>query len=35
LVESADPDKRIDITKRLTPEVIEFKKDKKQRHNKK
>ncbi len=35
LVESADPDKRIDITKRLTPEVIEFKKDKKQRHNRK
>jgi NADH-quinone oxidoreductase subunit I len=35
LVESADPDKRIDITKRLTPEVIEFKKYKKQRHNRK
>jgi NADH-quinone oxidoreductase subunit I len=33
LLEPADPDKRIDITKRLTPEVIEFKKDKKQRHN--
>jgi NADH-quinone oxidoreductase subunit I len=33
LLEPADPDKRIDITKRLTPEVISFKKDKKQRHN--
>lgn len=33
LLEPADPDKRIDITKRLTPEVIKFKKDKKQRHN--
>jgi NADH-quinone oxidoreductase subunit I len=33
LLEPADPDKRIDITKRLTPEVIEFKKDKKQKHN--
>jgi NADH-quinone oxidoreductase subunit I len=33
LLEPADPDKRIDITKRLTPEVINFKKDKKQRHN--
>lgn len=33
LVEPADPDKRIDITKRLTPEVIRFKQDKKQRHN--
>ena len=33
LVEPADPDKRIDISKRLTPEVIRFKKDKKQRHN--
>jgi NADH-quinone oxidoreductase subunit I len=33
LVEPADPDKRIDISKRLTPEVISFKKDKKQRHN--
>jgi NADH-quinone oxidoreductase subunit I len=34
LLEPADRDKRIDISKRLTPEVIEFKKDKKQRHNK-
>jgi NADH-quinone oxidoreductase subunit I len=33
LLEPADPDKRIDISKRLTPEVIEFKKDKRQRHN--
>ena len=33
LLEPMDPDKRIDISKRLTPEVIEFKKDKKQRHN--
>jgi len=33
LLEPADPDKRIDISKRLTPEVIRFKKDKKQRHN--
>jgi NADH-quinone oxidoreductase subunit I len=32
LVEKAD--NRIDVTKRQTPEVIEFKKDKKQRHNK-
>lgn len=34
LLEPADPDKRIDISKRQTHEVIEFKKDKKQRHNK-
>lgn len=33
LLEPADPDKRIDITKRQTPEVIAFKKDKKERHN--
>jgi NADH-quinone oxidoreductase subunit I len=33
LLEPADPDKRIDISKRLTPEVIKFKEDKKQRHN--
>jgi NADH-quinone oxidoreductase subunit I len=33
LLEPADTDKRIDITKRLTPEVLNFKKDKKQRHN--
>jgi NADH-quinone oxidoreductase subunit I len=35
LVEPADPGKRIDISRRQTPEVIEFKKDKKQRHNRK
>jgi len=34
LVEPVDPDKRIDISKRQTPEVLEFKKDKKQSHNK-
>ena len=34
LVEPADPDKRIDITKRMTPEVLEFKKDQRQKHNK-
>ena len=33
LLEPADPDKRIDISKRLTPEVIKFKEDKKQKHN--
>jgi NADH-quinone oxidoreductase subunit I len=33
LVEPSDPEKRIDISKRLTPEVIKFKEDKKQRHN--
>jgi NADH-quinone oxidoreductase subunit I len=33
LLEPADPDKRIDISKRLTPEVLKFKEDKKQRHN--
>jgi len=33
LTEPADPDKRIDISKRQTPEVIEFKKNKKYRHN--
>ena len=33
LVEPADPDKRIDISKRQTPEVSKFKKDKTQRHN--
>jgi NADH-quinone oxidoreductase subunit I len=33
LLEPADPDKRIDITKRISPEVIRFKQDKKQRHN--
>jgi NADH-quinone oxidoreductase subunit I len=34
LVEPMDPAKRIDISKRQTPEVIEFKKDKTKRHNK-
>ena len=34
LLESSDPDKRVDISKRLTPEVLEFKKDKRQKHNK-
>jgi NADH-quinone oxidoreductase subunit I len=34
LLESSDPDKRIDISKRLTPEVLEFKKDNRQKHNK-
>ena len=33
LVEPVDPAKRIDITRRQTPEVPEFKKDKNQRHN--
>jgi NADH-quinone oxidoreductase subunit I len=33
LLEPSDPDKRIDITKRISPEVIRFKQDKKQRHN--
>jgi len=33
LVEPADPDKRVDISKRQTPEVLEFKKNKKLRHN--
>jgi NADH-quinone oxidoreductase subunit I len=33
LLESADPEKRVDISKRLTPEVREFKKDKKHKHN--
>ena len=33
LVEPADPAKRIDVSKRQTPEVLEFKKDKNQRHN--
>lgn len=34
LVEPADPEKRIDISKRLTPEVLKFKEDKSQSHNK-
>jgi NADH-quinone oxidoreductase subunit I len=33
LVEPADPDKRIDISARLTPEVILFKKDLTRKHN--
>jgi NADH-quinone oxidoreductase subunit I len=33
LLESPDPEKRVDISKRLTPEVIEFKKDKRYKHN--
>ena len=34
LLEPSDPDKRVDISKRQTPEVLEFKKDKRQKHNK-
>jgi NADH-quinone oxidoreductase subunit I len=34
LLEPSDPDKRIDISKRMTSEVLEFKKDKRQKHNK-
>jgi NADH-quinone oxidoreductase subunit I len=34
LVEPMDPDKRVDISKRETAEVLEFKKDKTKRHNK-
>ena len=33
LVEPADPSERIDISKRQTPDVLEFKKDKRYRHN--
>jgi NADH-quinone oxidoreductase subunit I len=33
LVEPMDPDQRIDVSKRQTREVLEFKKDKKYRHN--
>jgi NADH-quinone oxidoreductase subunit I len=33
LVEPAEPEKRIDISKRQTPEVLEFKKNKHLRHN--
>lgn len=33
LVEPADPLKRIDVSKRQTPEVLEFKKDKNKKHN--
>jgi len=34
LVEPLDPAKRIDVSKRQTPEVLEFKKDKRYKHNK-
>jgi NADH-quinone oxidoreductase subunit I len=34
LVEPVDPKERVEITKRLTPEVIEFKKDIRHKHNK-
>jgi len=34
LVESVDADKRIDVSIRQTPEVLEFKKDLSKRHNK-
>jgi NADH-quinone oxidoreductase subunit I len=33
LLEPLDPAKRIDVSKRQTPEVLKFKEDKKQRHN--
>jgi len=33
LLEPSDTDKRVDISKRLTPEVLEFKKDNRQKHN--
>ena len=33
LVEPVEPEKRIDVSKRQTPEVLEFKKDKTRRHN--
>jgi NADH-quinone oxidoreductase subunit I len=33
LLEPADPGNRVDITPRQTPEVLRFKKDRKQRHN--
>jgi NADH-quinone oxidoreductase subunit I len=33
LLEPSDPDKRIDISKRQTPEVLAFKQDKKYSHN--
>jgi NADH-quinone oxidoreductase subunit I len=35
LLEPSDPNKRIDISKRQTQEVLEFKKDIRQKHNKK
>jgi NADH-quinone oxidoreductase subunit I len=34
LIEPLDPDKRVDVSKRQTPEVLKFKLDNKQRHNK-
>ena len=34
LLEPSDPGKRADISKRQTPEVLEFKKDKRLKHNK-
>ena len=34
LLEPMDPEKRIDVSKRQTPQVLAFKLDKKQRHNK-
>jgi NADH-quinone oxidoreductase subunit I len=33
LLEPLDPEKRVDISKRQTPEVLEFKKNKKLKHN--
>jgi NADH-quinone oxidoreductase subunit I len=33
LLEPLDPDKRIDVSKRQTPEVLKFKNDKTKRHN--
>jgi NADH-quinone oxidoreductase subunit I len=33
LVEGVEPSKRVDVTKRQTKEVVEFKKDKKHQHN--
>ncbi len=33
LVEPVDPARRIDVSKRQTPEVLEFKKDKRYKHN--
>ena len=34
LVEPADPSKRVDVSKRQTAKVLEFKKDKRYKHNK-
>jgi NADH-quinone oxidoreductase subunit I len=33
LLESADPEKRVNVSKRLTPEVLEFKMNRKYKHN--